>query len=269
MIDVSTRGDKEVVNCLLVHVHWALTPEVWAVLRSISSGDDDGAVEGIVCDDLHVLNLDTVARLNNNALLAWNAPANPNVNCILRTNKWNWDLFAILVSSSHVVVNNVSCKLLGHVVLVNVSYYNCVKVLDSKWINNKGNVTQVWLHLTNASHVCHLVTRLHETVTVGALTVACPEVNSNVCSTRSLKPNTNAAEPPHLNLAWLYYGIVNLFIEPSSPLREGAHYPTVACDVFQICHYALLSIKQRTSTLMYTQVVECAQDFACMLRSSS
>ena len=241
VIDVSTRGDKEVVNCLLIHVHWALTPEVRTVLRSISSGNDDGAVKGIVCNNLHVLDLDAVARLNNNALLAWNAPANPNVNCILRTNKGNRNLFAILVSSGHVVVNNVSRKLLGHVVLVNVSYHNSVKVLDSKGINNKGDVAQVWLHLTNASHVCHLVTRLHEAVTVGALTIACPEVDSNVCSTRSLKPNTNAAEPPHLNLAWLYYGIVNLFVEPSSPLREGAHNPTVACDVFQTCHYALLS----------------------------
>ncbi len=80
------------------------------------------------------------AWLNNNALSRGTLTASANETASLGPIKGTGISlpFSSVVKLS-IVVNNVSTKLLGHVVLV-VWYHNSVKVLDSKWIDNKGTL---------------------------------------------------------------------------------------------------------------------------------
>ena len=113
---------------------------------------------------------------------------------------------------------------------------NRIYLLECKRINYERNITQVRLHQAAAAHICHLMPRLHLVIAMGPLSVAAPEVNGNVCSARSLHPDTRAAQPPHGYISGSYNLVLNVFHEPGSPLRESTHDPAVSCDVINLGH---------------------------------
>ena len=240
MIDVSARSLNQVVYCLIVHIGGANACQLFSVLTGIVCGNDTGTVKAVQSNNLQVLDLDGIARLYSNATVFRNAPFYPGFYRLLRSNEGYRNLFSALIGRGHSALDYMCCPLCRHMILMVMGCQNCVYMLKSKRVNDKGYVSQVRLHQTSAAHICHLMARLHLVVAMGSLTISAPQVDGDIGVGRRLKPYAGTSQPPHSHVSGRYNLVLDIFYEPGSPLREGAFDPAVSCHFANLGHFSNL-----------------------------
>ena len=236
VVDISARGLQQVVHCLLIHIGRALSGQLLAVLAGIVCGNDAGTVKAVEGHDLDILNLDYVSRLYGDAAVSRNAPLHPGLYRLLRSDERHRDLLAILIGGGHAALDYVGSPLCGHMVLMVMGSQNRVYLLERKRVDYERHVAQVRLHQAASAHIRHLMARLHLIVAMGSLSIAAPEVDGDVRPARCLHPDSGTAQPPHGYVSGSYYLVLDVFHQPGSPLRKGAHDPAVSCDVVNLGH---------------------------------
>ena len=125
------------------------------------------------------------------------------------------------------------------VVVVGVRGQHRVDLADGERVDDEGRHAQVALQLDAAAHARHLVMRLHQRLGHGALAGAAPQIDAQVGAALALEPDAGASQPPHGKRAGLDPGLLDLFVQPGAPLREGGQDPGLPGDVFDARHELL------------------------------
>ncbi|MPN34421.1 hypothetical protein SDC9_181914 [bioreactor metagenome] len=157
-----------------------------------------------------------IAWFYHDAALFWYTPSDPQIHTSLRSNK------------RHVVgtVLHDGCRnIYVDVIVMIVRGQHRIDLTNGKRIKNKRRGAQVWLQLLHPCHALHLVTGFHQRVTVTLFARAAPEIDADVSPAFRLQPNSGTAEPPHRESTWCDLFLLDLFIQPASPLRECAQDP--------------------------------------------
>ena len=123
-----------------------------------------------------------------------------------------------------------------NVVIVIVRGQHRIHICHRKGVKDDGRRTKVGLSHTATGHISHLMERVHFLFLLGPLSIAKPEINGNVRVAFRLDPQAGTANPPHGNCAGLNDLSVNLFIEPSTPLRKCTQNPGLSCDFVNFRH---------------------------------
>ena len=87
MIDVAAGCLDQEVNSLLIHIQRAFAVKLFTVSACGVCGNKDGPVKSVQSYDLKIFDLNAVAGLNNDTLLARNAPAYPDVDALRGTDE--------------------------------------------------------------------------------------------------------------------------------------------------------------------------------------
>ena len=80
MINVSTWCLYQIVYCFIIHISWANTCQFFSVWSCRICCYNTGSVKGIKCNNLNVLNLNSIPWLYGNAAICRNSPFLPQLN---------------------------------------------------------------------------------------------------------------------------------------------------------------------------------------------
>ena len=100
-----------------------------------------------------------------------------------------------------------------------------IDLANGKRIEHKRRGTQVRLQFFHAGHALHLVAFFHQRIAVTLFACAAPEIDANIGATLGFQPDTGAAQPPHGKSTRSNLFLFDLFVQPATPLREGAQNP--------------------------------------------
>ena len=226
VVNISSRGLDQVVHSLLIHIGGADAAHV------LLHGHQAGPVKGIQHHDLTILHLHHIPRLHHPAAVSRNAVAQPFLNTFFRPDE------------RHVirtVLHHSGRKERIDMIVVIMGGENRVHLGHCEGIVHNRSGAQVGLGVSSSGHVAHLVEGRHLLVLLGALAVPKPQVNGNVGAVLRLEPHARAADPPHCEGAWLNHFVVDLLIQPGSPLRERTQNPFLSCEFFNLTHSAYSS----------------------------
>ena len=123
-----------------------------------------------------------------------------------------------------------------HMILMIMGGKNCIHLMKSKRVDNKGHIPQIRLHCPSAAHVCHLMSGFHFSIPMRALSIPAPQINGDIRIRRSLKPHAGASQPPHGYVSRFHHFVFNILNQPCSPFRESALNPALSCHFTNFTH---------------------------------
>ncbi len=174
MVNVAARRLHQVIYRLFVHICRAFAGQFFPVFPGGIGCDDTGTVKAVEAHNLDILDFNDIARLNSLAALLRHAPFYPCFHRFFRADKRYRDFIPLPVRSRHAALKDMCCPFCGHMVLMVMCRQHGIHLLKCKRVNDKRNVAQVRLHGTPAAHIGHLVSRIHFSVSVRALSIPAP-----------------------------------------------------------------------------------------------